>query len=198
MITSEYTGKILEEDADMVDTAYRVVADHIRTLCVSIADGGRPDKDGRGYILRLVLRRAIRCAPPPPRLAHEEEGGRAKKGQRECRCEGEESVCVCVRVSWQRLAHPQTNAFARPRFCEEYLHAPEYFFASLVPVVVDVLGDAFPELKKDPQETIDVLKEEERQFRRTLVRTAASACVRVSVCVSVCGWDPLLVGGWLL
>lgn len=54
-------------------------------------------------------------------------------------------------------------------FCEEYLHAPEYFFASLVPIVTEILGDAFPELRRDPQETISVLREEERQFRRTLV-----------------------------
>ena len=43
-----YTGKVGEEDVDGVDMAYRVVADHIRTLTVAITDGGRPDSTGRG------------------------------------------------------------------------------------------------------------------------------------------------------
>lgn len=55
-----YTGKIGDEDKDGVDMAYRVLADHIRTLTVAIADGGMPDNVGRGYVLRLILRRAIR------------------------------------------------------------------------------------------------------------------------------------------
>jgi alanyl-tRNA synthetase len=43
-----YTGKIGAEDVDGIDMAYRVVADHIRTLTVAITDGGRPDNTGRG------------------------------------------------------------------------------------------------------------------------------------------------------
>ena len=39
-----------------------VVADHIRTLTVSLSDGGRPDNVGRGYVLRRILRRGIRYA----------------------------------------------------------------------------------------------------------------------------------------
>lgn len=57
-----YSGKLGEEDVDGVDTAYRVIADHIRTLTIAISDGGVPDKDGRGYVLRRILRRGVRYA----------------------------------------------------------------------------------------------------------------------------------------
>lgn len=43
-----YTGLVGSEDADGVDMAYRVVADHSRTLTIALADGGRPDNVGRG------------------------------------------------------------------------------------------------------------------------------------------------------
>ena len=112
-----YSGKVGEEDASSgsFDMAYRVVADHIRTLSIALTDGGRPDNVGRGYVLRRILRRGI-------------------------------------------------------RFATEKLMAKPGFFASLVDIVVKTLGDAFPELRKDPQAIKDIINEEEIQFLKTLNR----------------------------
>ncbi|PFX26004.1 Alanine--tRNA ligase, cytoplasmic [Stylophora pistillata] len=55
-----YTGLVGAEDKDGVDMAYRVVADHVRTLTMAITDGGKPDNTGRGYVLRRILRRCVR------------------------------------------------------------------------------------------------------------------------------------------
>jgi alanyl-tRNA synthetase len=110
-----YSGKVGKEDADGVDTAYRVVADHARTLTVALADGGRPDNVGRGYVLRRILRRAV-------------------------------------------------------RFSSEKLGAPAGTFAQLVPVVVELLGDCFTELRRDVASIQQIIVEEEQQFLRTLSR----------------------------
>ena len=43
-----YSGKVGAEDSAGVDMAYRVVADHVRTLTMALSDGGKPDNSGRG------------------------------------------------------------------------------------------------------------------------------------------------------
>ncbi|XP_073786081.1 alanine--tRNA ligase, cytoplasmic-like [Danio rerio] len=43
-----YTGKVGAEDTDGIDMAYRVLADHARTITIALYDGGRPDNTGRG------------------------------------------------------------------------------------------------------------------------------------------------------
>lgn len=52
--------KYEHSDAGKTDIAMRVIADHIRTLAFSIADGAIPGNEGRGYVLRRILRRAAR------------------------------------------------------------------------------------------------------------------------------------------
>ncbi|MBX3363819.1 MAG: alanine--tRNA ligase [Phycisphaeraceae bacterium] len=110
-----YQGKLGSEDEGLVDTAYRVIADHLRTLTFAITDGATPSNEGRGYVLRRILRRAV-------------------------------------------------------RFGRQMLHAPSGFFAELVPVVVETMGAAFPELKKNPGRVQEMIREEEESFGRTLDR----------------------------
>lgn len=108
-----YTKKLGLEDTDSVDTAYRVIADHIRTLVIALSDGGFPGSTGRGYVLRRIIRRAVRFA----------------------------NSCITEKVG---------------------------FFSSLVDVVVQQLGDHFPELKKDPEHVKNIILDEEKKFLRTL------------------------------
>jgi alanyl-tRNA synthetase len=110
-----YAGKLGAADEGNVDTAYRVIADHIRTLTFAITDGAVPSNEGRGYVLRRILRRAV-------------------------------------------------------RYGRQMLGAKPGFFADLVPVVVERMGGAFPELRVNPARVQAIIHEEEESFGRTLDR----------------------------
>jgi alanyl-tRNA synthetase len=58
--SEEKLGKTYTSTDDFDDVAMRVIADHARTTAFLIADNVRPDKDGREYVLRSIMRRAIR------------------------------------------------------------------------------------------------------------------------------------------
>lgn len=115
----EYRGGFGEQDADGVDTAYRVVADHLRLLTFAIADGGVPNNIGRGYVVRRVLRRGARYA--------------------------------------RRYFNVELGSF----------------FSSLVPTLVQDLGDVFPEIKAKQAEVQEILDEEELSFAKSLDRGEA-------------------------
>ena len=97
------------------DIAFRVIADHIRTLTFALTDGAVPSNEGRGYVLRRILRRGV-------------------------------------------------------RFGRQQLGLTQPFMHQLVSVVVDSMGEAFPELKRNPKHVIELIRDEEVSFGKTLDR----------------------------
>lgn len=59
--TEEISGEKYREDQEK-DVAFKVIADHVRTVSFAISDGALPSNEGRGYVLRRLLRRAVRYA----------------------------------------------------------------------------------------------------------------------------------------
>ncbi|WP_100398256.1 alanine--tRNA ligase [Bacillus sp. FJAT-44742] len=59
--TEEISGKKYGENKQ-IDESFKVIADHVRTVSFSVGDGALPSNEGRGYVLRRLLRRAVRYA----------------------------------------------------------------------------------------------------------------------------------------
>ena len=95
------------------DVAMRVIADHIRTIAFAITDGQLPSNAKAGYVIRRILRRAV-------------------------------------------------------RYGYTFLGRREAFIYSLLPVLIDTMGDAYPELIAGRDLIAKVMREEEESFLRTL------------------------------
>lgn len=108
------TGSSGDNEQEKIDVAFRVIADHIRTLSFAIADGIVPGNNDRNYVLKRILRRAVRY-------------GRT-------------------------------------------LGVEKIFFCDLVDVLVEKMGEVFPELKERRDFVVKTIRTEEEAFNKTLDR----------------------------
>ncbi len=109
---AELSGKEYGKE-EMVDIAMRVIADHLRAVSFAVADGQLPSNNGAGYVIRRVLRRAV-------------------------------------------------------RYGYTFLGFTEPFVYKILPVLVQEMGEQYPELKSQQELVSKVIKEEEASFLRTL------------------------------
>jgi len=121
-VTYNYTAPELSADGKVIgtltdvqktDIALRVVADHIRTIAFTISDGQLPSNNGAGYVIRRILRRAV-------------------------------------------------------RYGYSYLGLEQPFMSELVPMLAEQFANVFPELKAQESFVMNVIREEETAFLRTL------------------------------
>ncbi|MBB6275136.1 alanine--tRNA ligase [Porphyromonas circumdentaria] len=99
--------------SEKTDIAMRVIADHVRTIAFAITDGQLPSNAKAGYVIRRILRRAV-------------------------------------------------------RYGYTFLNRKEAFMYALLPVLIDCMGSAYPELIAQKDLIVKVMKEEEDSFLRTL------------------------------
>ncbi len=111
LVEGKVAGTLTEDEKK--DIALRVVADHIRTIAFAIADGQLPSNGGAGYVIRRILRRAV-------------------------------------------------------RYGYSYLGFETPFLCELVPLVANQFAHIFPELKAQESFVVNVIREEETSFLRTL------------------------------
>ena len=110
---SENQKKLFLKHEEQKATAMRVIADHVRTIAFSITDGQLPSNAKAGYVIRRILRRAV-------------------------------------------------------RYGYTFLDMHEAFMYRLLPTLIDVMGDAYPELEAQRTLIEKVIREEEESFLRTL------------------------------
>ena len=109
---AELSGKKYGEDAK-VDVAMRVIADHVRTIAFSIADSQLPSNAKAGYVIRRILRRAV-------------------------------------------------------RYAYTFLDQRSAFMYRIIDTLIESMGEAYPEIAKQRELIMKVIKEEEDSFLRTL------------------------------
>ena len=108
-----YTKIAGSEEEEKINIAIRVISDHVRAVAFAIADGQLPSNSGAGYVIRRILRRAI-------------------------------------------------------RYAFTFLNKKEPFIYELVEVLSTQMGDFFPEIRTQKGLVMNVIREEEASFLRTL------------------------------